>query len=203
MTASRLLVAKVGGSLLDTPRLGAALQHWLARRPREATLLLAGGGPLADWVRAADRRHGLGEEAAHWAAVRTLSVTAVVLAKLLPKARLQRDWESLRVPLQERPAGAVWVLDPWDFLAHYEARLPGNRLPASWVTTSDSIAARLAVVSGADELVLFKSRDAPDDDLAALRNAGFVDDAFPSIAAHLPSIRFVNLRRYAPAGDSP
>lgn len=202
MSAPRLLVAKVGGSLLDYEHLGPALQDWLKRRPPEATLLLAGGGPLADWVRAADRRHGLGEEAAHWAAVRSLSVTAQVLAHLLPSARLERDWLPLQAELRKRPAGALWVLDPWDFLVHHEPRLPGNRLPCSWAATSDSIAARLAVAGGADELVLFKSRDAPTDELSVLSAEQFLDAAFPHVAATLGTIHFVNLRRHPVAWDT-
>ena len=58
-------VVKVGGAVLAPAPLAA-----LAGIPRDgSTLIVPGGGPFADTVRAVDDRLGLGDDAAHWAAV--------------------------------------------------------------------------------------------------------------------------------------
>ena len=63
-------------------------------------------------------------------------------------------------------------------------------LAATWEVSSDSIAARLAVVVGAEELVLLKSALPAD-----VRNLGdFVDAAFDETSRDLKVIRLVNLR---------
>ena len=60
-----MIVAKVGGSLFDLPQLGPALARWAAEQPAPV-LYVPGGGPFADVIRALDRVHDLGDEAAHW-----------------------------------------------------------------------------------------------------------------------------------------
>jgi aspartokinase-like uncharacterized kinase len=65
------VVVKVGGSLFDLPDLGPRLEVWLGAR--RSVVLVPGGGPTTDVVRALDRTHRLGEEAAHWLALRSIS----------------------------------------------------------------------------------------------------------------------------------
>ncbi len=74
-----MIVVKVGGSLFDSPRLGPALRAYLDALAPADVLLVPGGGPVADAVRELDRTHGLGEEAAHWLALRSLGVTKELL----------------------------------------------------------------------------------------------------------------------------
>ena len=50
----------------------------------ERMVLIAGGGPAADLVRALDRIHGLGDETAHRLALHAMDLTAIILAELLP-----------------------------------------------------------------------------------------------------------------------
>jgi ELWxxDGT repeat protein len=78
------IVVKVGGSLFDLPDLGQRLHAWLAAQGHARMLLVPGGGPTADLIRAFDRRYGLGEEAAHWLALRAMALNAWILAALLP-----------------------------------------------------------------------------------------------------------------------
>ncbi|MCO6456537.1 MAG: hypothetical protein J5I93_14665 [Pirellulaceae bacterium] len=189
-----LRVVKLGGSLLGRPELPSSLQRWLGQQPPWHTMLLVGGGPLADWVRAADRVHHLGDEASHWLAVSALSVTARLVAELLPAARLMEDWFELQQLVASTQAPGLWILDPQSFLRDIEADLPGQRLSRSWDATSDSIAARLAQVGGARELVLLKSCSPPAGDLHHLAELGYVDRSFPQLAATLPNVRFVDLR---------
>jgi hypothetical protein len=81
------------------------------------------------------------------------------------------------------------------FLTSEEARADGESLPHSWQVTSDSIAARLAQVTRAGELVLLKSalprRGATWPDVV---HEGLVDRYFPAAVTHVSQVRIVNLR---------
>jgi aspartokinase-like uncharacterized kinase len=85
------------------------------------------------------------------------------------------------------------ILDPLPYLLAAEAATKFTPLPHSWDVTSDSIAARVAAELQA-ELVLLKSTPPPSDDLPAAAASGYVDPYFPTAAAGLQSVRFVNLR---------
>jgi aspartokinase-like uncharacterized kinase len=144
------VVVKVGGSLYDLPDLAARLRRWLETGAGCPTILVPGGGPTADVVRTLDRRFRLGEEAAHWLALRALSLNAHFLAHLLPGA-VVCDGPDTRGPLA--------VLDAHAFARADEGR-PGC-LPHVWDVTSDSLAARVAVVARASRLILLKSVTIP------------------------------------------
>jgi len=193
MTASR--VVKVGGSLLDWPELPAALNRWLAAQPPACDILVCGGGLLTDAIRAADRRFQLGEEQAHWLCIDALAVSARLLAALLPSASLCGDFRFLAARSRTGPPSRV-VFDAGEFLRRHEPALPGTPIPHSWSATTDSIAARLASVLVADELVLLKSADPPALPAAAdWAAAGYVDAHFPVAAGGLGRVRAVNLRQ--------
>jgi aspartokinase-like uncharacterized kinase len=190
---------KVGGSLYDLPDLGPRLRRWLdAHAPRE-TIVVPGGGAAADVVRALDRTHGLGEEAAHWLALRALRFTAGLLEELLYERGVEivggnddRNWACVW------DRGALPILDPYAFCQWDELR-PGS-LPHTWAVTSDSIAARVAVVAGAAELVLLKSSPPPAGDVAAWAAAGYVDEYLPRVLAGTGvRLRAVDLRGEIPA----
>lgn len=177
--------------MLDLAGLAPRIRHWLAGQLAAPTLLVAGGGRLADVLRDADRLHGLGETASHWLCLRAMTIHAEMLATLLPEAMLCRsiaDWRA-------RPMAPLAILDPWSFMRDEERRLPGAALPESWQATSDSIAARVAQGIGAGELVLLKSElPRPGATLARASAAGYVDPLLPHFGGCLPAIRCVNLR---------
>jgi hypothetical protein len=87
------------------------------------------------------------------------------------------------------PPIADEVVDPWEFLRGPDAALGAAALPQTWDVSSDSIAARVAELIAADELVLLKSA-LPGD---AMNLADYVDPYFATASAKLRSIRFVNL----------
>jgi aspartokinase-like uncharacterized kinase len=195
--SSRLLrrVVKVGGSLLDWPPLPRALRRWLSQQPPSMNVLLCGGGPLADVIRRADRDFSLGEEAAHWLCIDALTISAGMMARMLPEMRLVASLDHLRGIFGSHEPTCV-VFDPRAFLYHDEPQLPGRALPHNWSVTSDSIAARLAETLPADELVLLKSADRPATALDDLAAEGFVDQHFPAAGAKLARCRFVNARSF-------
>ena len=148
---------------------------------------------MADAIRGADRDFGIGEETCHWLCIDALSVTARIVAAVMPDFPLISSFADLKSAKMTQPSGA-FIFDPRELLAHHEGRLPDYPLPHNWTVTSDSIAARIAQCLRADELVLLKSVDQPNGSLIDLAALGYVDRYFPIAAAKLPPPRFVNLR---------
>jgi aspartokinase-like uncharacterized kinase len=200
VSCSDCFVIKVGGSLLDWPELPDHLTLFLDRqRARVASghlLLIAGGGRVADLVRNLDRDHRLGDETAHRLAIQAMDLTARFLAAILPgSVAVDRLTERFQV----WSTGRIPVLVPSPILQDIE-RTGMPRLPRSWDTTSDSIAAWIAAHLGAESLVLLKSASLPssaDRQLAARLER--VDALFPRISRVLPRVEFLNLRD--PDGD--
>ena len=148
------LVVKLGGALLTSER---ALDH-AARAVQDAAaqvrlVVVPGGGPFADAVRAADRMHSLGDDAAHWMAVLAMDQYAHLLAARIRRARIVDRRDAIEAALIARH---VPVLAPYQWLRAVDP------LPHSWDVTSDSIAAWLAGALGARRLALVKrARGAP------------------------------------------
>jgi len=95
----------------------------------------------------------------------------------------------------EQPFPRLIVFDCQRFLEHQEPMTPGCPLPHTWDSTSDSIAARVAVAAQIHELLLLKSTDIPADiDLAQAAAAGWVDACFPTAAEPLHKIDWMNPR---------
>jgi aspartokinase-like uncharacterized kinase len=185
-------VIKVGGSLLDWPLLPRALSEWIASQPPAVNVLVAGGGPIVDEIRRADRDFQLGDEAAHWLAIDALAVTTRLVAAILRDVSLVRNYDEL-LALVKRPPQTV-VFEPGGFLREVEPTLPGCALPRDWSVTSDAIAARLAEAIKADELVLLKSAPPPAAALPSLAAAGYIDPHLGKQSGLQPRLRLVNLR---------
>lgn len=176
-----MIVAKVGGSLYDEPRLGPALRAWVNEQP-EPVLLVPGGGEFADVVRKWDRLHGLGDEPAHWLAVRSMDLAGAFLRQVL------------------RTTTTASVLDVHAFFHE------NDLTPHTWGVTSDSLAAAAAVHLRASRLVLLKSVDIPaGTPWAVAAERGWVDEYLPAVVNKSSlSVTAVNFRRWAeirfPAG---
>jgi aspartokinase-like uncharacterized kinase len=170
-TAARIVV-KLGGSLAGD----AALADWLRElaRSRAARLVVVpGGGPFADAVRAAQSAWRFSDEVAHAMALGAMDQFGRMLCGIesgstpcSTPAQIEDAWERGRLP--------VW--------------LPGSmmtgesELARSWDVTSDTIAAWLGEALGACGLLLVKSCELPAGhyDPALLAAAGIVDPALPS-----------------------
>jgi aspartokinase-like uncharacterized kinase len=138
------LVVKIGGGLLRAQGLDglrracAEASELAAGRP---VLVVPGGGPFADAVRAVDAQVGLSDAVAHALALRAMDQLGVLLAQLLP------DAERLTSLV---PPRALAVLEA-------EAAFTGRPdVPESWTVTSDSLAVLAAAAIGAEEAVLLK-----------------------------------------------
>jgi aspartokinase-like uncharacterized kinase len=193
MIMIRLVVIKVGGSLFDWPELPRQLTALLDDHSAAAAhlLLIPGGGRAADFVRSLDRTFALGDVPAHHLALRSLDLTAQVLAVLVPGlvvidqlATLPQLWKLGRTP----------VLAPRRFLEEIDCASPDS-LPPSWEVTSDAIAARVAVHLRATELILLKSAPLPaGSDRRAAARLGLVDRCFPDVSRKLSRVIYTNIR---------
>ena len=141
-------VIKVGGALLGIDdalsRTLSALELLAIERE---ILIVPGGGPFADAVRAVDDVHPLTDDDAHWMAILGMDQFAILLVSKLRSAELvHRRGEIARAHARHR----IPVLAPYRWLRE------ADPLPHSWDITSDSIAAWLASEVGARQLILIK-----------------------------------------------
>jgi aspartokinase-like uncharacterized kinase len=198
-------VVKVGGSLYDWPMLGERLAAWLMQHDADRVLIVPGGGAAADAIREMDRLHHLGEETAHWLAIRALSLNAHVVRTLVPECALVSDLTDCRTSCHR-----LHVLDAFPFFMADEMR--PDCLPHTWQVTSDSLAKRVAVLLQANELVLLKSVDWTGANWQEAIEAGIVDGHFGAaltgagtgLRTHIVNLRaWIPERRSAPTPAGP
>jgi 5-(aminomethyl)-3-furanmethanol phosphate kinase len=144
----RLIVVKVGGGLSATPGALEVVGRALAEAGRRHRLLVVpGGGPFADAVRAFDQREELSADAAHWMAILAMDQYAYVLVERIRGAVLVEEPGAIGAALG---GTGVAVLAPSRWLRSADV------LPHDWGATSDSAAAFVAGALDAERLVLIK-----------------------------------------------
>jgi aspartokinase-like uncharacterized kinase len=166
------LIIKLGGSLYESGLLAAALQRIAASS--RAIILVPGGGPFADAVRAAQQRYGFSDALAHRLAILAMQQMACVIADMQPECVTADTPDDLMRLAQSGLQIPVWAPDAM-------TRRAGD-IPRSWSMTSDGLAAWLAVKLGRLEVCLVKSCPVPRSlTVEALAQAGIVDAEFARI----------------------
>ncbi len=168
--ADGVTVVKLGGSFAGDP----SLPQWLAALARYAgrIVVVPGGGPFADAVRAAQPKIGFDDRAAHRMALLAMEQFGCAIVSHHQRFRLASSPTALRRTMAE---GAIPVWAPARMV------LCAREIPASWDVTSDSLAVWLAGKLGADRLLLVKqvALGTEPAGLDALVSRGVVDAAFP------------------------
>jgi aspartokinase-like uncharacterized kinase len=193
---SGVTVVKLGGSHAFAETLPA----WLASIEAGAgkTVLVAGGGPFADVVRATQPRMGFDDGAADAMALLAMEQYAIAIAGMGRLFTVAESRSGIRVALR---AGQVPIWAPSRMVrnarrlgASSATFIPAS-IPASWDVTSDSLAAWLAGRLRARRLLMVKRLDVEKDGIAGnglpdqpvtargLAQAGIVDRAFPEFLA--------------------
>ena len=165
-------VVKLGGSLASSP----ALTDWLRTIAAGGGrfVIVPGGGPFADAVRAAHDARRFDETVAHRMALLAMEQYAWMLAGLCRELTPVAGRDEILAALD---AGSVPTWLP------SQTVLTQSDIDPSWDVTSDSLAAWLARDIAASQLVLVKTMARPQPVTAAeLARDGVVDRAFP---AHL------------------
>jgi dihydroneopterin aldolase len=139
------VVVKLGGSLAFSDR----LRDWIAAIAGCAgrAVVVPGGGPFADAVRAAQAKMGVADAAAHRMALLAMEQYGHALASLDARLEPADGVDAIRGTLR---GGRVPVWLP------ARMALADAAIPQSWDVTSDSLAAWLAGRIGAGRLVLVK-----------------------------------------------
>lgn len=168
----RLVVVKLGGSHAFSPH----LTDWLAALATCAgrVVVVPGGGPFADAVRAAQPRMGFDDRAAHHMALLAMWQYGCAIANLGKGYATVASMVGIKQAVR---AGQVPVWSP------VPMAMRSTDLPASWDVTADSVAAWLARRIGARRLLLVKqvvpaADPAWADDLIA---GGVVDPMLPRV----------------------
>jgi 5-(aminomethyl)-3-furanmethanol phosphate kinase len=174
--ARGLTVVKLGGS----HAFSAHLRDWLGALATCAghVVVVPGGKPFSDTVRAAQPRMGFDDRAAHHMALLAMAQYGCALTSLHPGYVLADSLSAIR---RVARGGSVPVWSPAPMT------LRATDVAWSWDVTSDSLAAWLAGRLGAARLLLVKHVALPEGPLSAdeLAAQGIVDPAFPGMIGSL------------------
>ncbi len=162
-----MIVVKLGGSLFGTPELNSWMKVLADYSKQVPIVIVPGGGPFADQVRAADSHYKLSNKTAHHMAILAMKQFGLLLAELAPSAQLMHSHSHVRSPF------SIWLPDD-DILQQAE-------LDHSWSVTSDSIALWLASRLSAQHLLLIKRTQTNTTSIATLIQEQTLDAAFSAI----------------------
>jgi dihydroneopterin aldolase len=163
-------VIKIGGSCavsLDLRRWAATVAACGGR-----AIVVPGGGPFADAVRAAQPRMGFDDAAAHHMAMLGMEQFGRALASFDGRLAVADSMAGLRRALADDKV-PVWL--------PARMAMTAADIPASWQVTSDSLAAWLAGKLRAARLLLLKQVELSPQPVTAneLAERGILDPAFP------------------------
>jgi aspartokinase-like uncharacterized kinase len=167
-------VIKLGGSFAFSADLG----DWIAAIAGCAgrAVIVPGGGPFADVVRAAQVQMGFDDRAAHRMALLAMEQYGCAMKSLHEALSLADSVDSIRRGLAVGQI-PVWLPTPM--------ALSATDIPQSWDVTSDSLAAWLAGKIGAARLLLVKRVEPAHGTacVADLAERDIVDAAFANFHA--------------------
>ncbi len=167
-------VVKLGGSFA----LSADLGDWIAAIAGCAgrAVIVPGGGPFADAVRAAQAQIGFDDVAAHRMALLAMEQYGCAIKSLHEALSLADSLDSIRRSLADDQV-PVWLPT--------QVALGAADIPQSWDVTSDSLAAWLAGKIGAERLLLVKQVELAHGTarVADLAERDIVDKAFANFLA--------------------
>jgi 5-(aminomethyl)-3-furanmethanol phosphate kinase len=162
-------VVKLGGSFAFSPH----LRDWIGAITSCAgrAIIVPGGGPFADAVRAAQVTMGFDDRAAHRMGLLAMEQYGCAIASLDERLILAQTLELIRQGLDGSKV-PVWL--------PAQMALGDDGIPQTWDVTSDSLAAWLADKIGAERLLLVKHVDAKEKTVRAVDLAArnVVDTAF-------------------------
>ncbi|MCL6707888.1 hypothetical protein M8R20_12840 [Pseudomonas sp. R2.Fl] len=172
------LVVKLGGSTAAR----IEMEQWITvlASATMPLVIVPGGGPFADQVRASQKRMQFSDAAAHEMAILAMEQFGIVIAERHPRLQPARSLDELHAVLAE---GGVPVWFP--------SRMTRNaEIAPSWDITSDSLAAWLCGQIGSRRLLLCKQVDpaSPPEDLQALVDKGVVDAMLPELLGEETSV---------------
>ena len=190
-------VIKLGGSLLIVPRLREKFHRWCNENPHPCTFVVVGGGGIVEAVRTIDRANSIPEAFAHRTCIDLMQHTARLARQILDIQILESRIEiesTMSCPSVDSDTPIMAIAQIGDSVVSESSRLG---LPESWEVTSDTLAAAFSLMISAEELVVMKSLDVPNNlSIYDVAKRGIVDPVFTKFAERIGRVRFVNLRKY-------
>jgi 5-(aminomethyl)-3-furanmethanol phosphate kinase len=167
-------VVKLGGSLAPSSHLKSwieTLSHYACGR----AVIVPGGGPFADEVRASQKKFLFDDLSAHRMALLAMEQYGVMLCGMAHNFRPVSTAAEIKKAISQHDV-PVWLASTLILADH--------SIPASWDVSSDSLAAWLASRLGAQALILVKHMEsrAQTMTIAELISSGKVDAAFAQFA---------------------
>ena len=163
-----MVIVKIGGSLFDSPN----LKDWLGKLAAiedKRVVLVPGGGPFADQVRAAAERWDISEIAAHHMAVMAMQQYAYLLSSLNSNIEMLHSYKEI-LNVGSNSCLMVWM-------PYYDV-VNLCDYPKNWSTTSDSLALWLASKLSAHHLNIVKCADIQNKKTQQIINSEIVDGYF-------------------------
>jgi len=145
-----MIVAKLGGSLFDYPK----LSEWLKILSQEGAgkvVIVPGGGPFADQVRDAQKRWKFNDQQGHAMALHAMDQFGLMLVGVAEQHGYDLVSANSKQEIHEILASKktpVWL--PSKCLEN------NTEIPQNWSVTSDSLSAWLAKKLNAEKLILIK-----------------------------------------------
>lgn len=164
------LVVKLGGSLAEA----GTIEHWLklvavARRP---IVIVPGGGPFADAVRAFQDDTAIDDGTAHQMALLGMNQMGLAVASLAQRFKTAETLTEIRDVIRARRI-PVWL--------PVKLARTDKTIPADWSVTSDGLAARLAERLGGEVVLVKSCRIRQGFSLEGLICAGIADPTFAAV----------------------
>lgn len=196
-------VLKLGGSLFALADWPEKLRHWLLHHPFPVNLVVCGGGEIVEALRQLDRLRPLPSDFVHWLCIDLLSATTQIAGQRLDEFPIIADEHQLARVLQ-RDEGPPSSRTPQEenylvqVSSFYNRKMPTPLLSEDWQTTSDSIAAYLARLIEAPELILLKSisPQIQNSGVEQWTVQGLVDPNLMQVIPQGCTVRLVNLKDY-------
>ena len=172
-----MIVLELGGSLLSS----SILPQWLHLAVKEGKgrlVIVPGGGVFADQVRSTQKKWQYDDQTAHYMAILAMQQMALLFKGLCPDLCIVNQVAAIR-PALDKQALVVW--------SPLATELDSGKIKASWEVTSDTLAAWLATQLSADQLMLVKSAQLPENaTLQQLSEHNIVDQAFADFVQYNP-----------------
>lgn len=141
-------VIKLGGSLAYGTELVECLAKVEQNHANSGLVIVPGGGVFADQVRATQKQWQINDRTAHCMALLAMQQMALLINGLMPTWSLAPTVANLQ-QFARRHQTSVWMPDVRE--------LDQASIDSSWDITSDSLAAWLAGVLSAQELLIIKA----------------------------------------------
>lgn len=143
-----MIIVKLGGSLSQSDTLVKCLNRVEQNYPDRAVVIVPGGGAFADQVRLAQHHWQFDDKTAHRMAILAMQQMALLFNGIKDNFIIASSLLDIQTQLHKQKI-VIWSPNI--------VELDKAAIQASWDITSDSLAAWLAGVLSAKELILVKS----------------------------------------------